>query len=245
MVKGLTSIVETQAKERQKGNTLGLFLTLRDGDAATIRFITDADDFVSEYYHNGMSSKVSKNGKRIPFNDYCGYDDGFDCAHCANVSSPVARGRRINMYVWVYEVARADGKVDEVNAPRVLRVGSGKGQYITNLFVSYVKKYGTLTDRDFEWRRTGGGVENTTYSLIPEDKGPAPKELNDALSKLPDLEAVARDMPVEWPWKPAKEEPKETEKVVKRPAPTATKSLLEKLRENKDTKTKAPIGEDI
>lgn len=248
-ITGLDALKQAQEREAKKSN-YSMFLFLRDGDVARVRFMTNGAEIQTQQYHTVPTGRQSKSGKALIEDVYCGWEDGQDCRYCGNVSQETQRSRKMNMFVWVYEVEHADGNVDAIHAPRVWRIGGGKAGYITNFLTTYVKKYGSLTDRDYEIRRTGAGMVDTTYNILPEDKGPVSDEQKAAVSKLPDLEALSKGEDVEWSWSVKREQQKEEKTVpnnsnVRRPTPPAGgKSLLEKLRD-KEGKPKSDIGESI
>ena len=243
---GLDNLEKTQAEDIVRRGAPNQFLLLKGGDSAKIRFITEGSEIITLNYH--MVPRRTRGGAVIPDLVYCGWDDGKDCALCGDVSGP-PRSRKLNAYVWVYRTTKANGDVVEVNAPKVLRTGPGNSGYITTLLTTYLRKYSTLKDRDYEWRRTGTQMENTVYNLIPEDPTPFPVEIMKGIGSLPPL----MDISTNTVFLPGSSQPSRsvTTGVVpplRQPQSSSApgKSLLQKLREKQvPAEEVEEIGEEL
>lgn len=243
-IEGLEGLRVALSEDAANRQSFGAFLTLRAGESARIRFITDGPGVVTALYHS--VSEVSKAGRPFYKNVYCGWEDGDECRYCQDVQrgEPI-RSKKMNMYVWVYAVTRVDGSQEVVSEPRVLRSGVGKNNYLVATLSNYLKKYSTLTDRDYEWKRDGATQDDTVYSLLPEDKGPAPQSISEVTSKLPPLGDIARDDFTKWTFakkQSAPASPREGTTPAKGQEMTIgprTGSLLQRLR----ARTAAPVEE--
>lgn len=73
---------------------------------------------------------------------------------------------------------------ERVNEPRLWMLKKS----LTDLVAVYAGRNGTLTDRTFEWVRTG--VSGRFYELLPDDPSEPGEEIKKALAELPDLAAT-------------------------------------------------------
>jgi hypothetical protein len=235
--KGLDALDAQMKEERSRAATAQQTLRLGDGDSAIIRFLTDGSDFVTGFFHS-IREGVTRNNKPRFNLVYCNWENE-DCEWCANLDD-APRRRLMHAYVWVYVVTKADGTEEEVNAPKLLATGPGKGSYITNYFMTFVRKYGTLTDRDYEWSRKGQKMEDTVYSLTPEDKGDAPRVVTKALATLPPLEDVVLGIA-----SLSGSEPEEKKTATSRPRRSALLDRLKSVEEKEDSEDGGDDGPDI
>lgn len=193
IIRGLDELDKAQKSEKRESVSFDARLLLADGASARIRFCTDGREFIIADYHRVPTGRVSRAGRPIFQDVYCPYKEGEDCEPHTRVGKADAIPHRLmNAYVWVYSITKADGEETEINGVRLLRIGGGKNGYLSAMFTNFLRKYGTLCDRDYEWRRTGAGADDTVYSLLPEDKGPGPSNASNIIASLPSLEDVAR-----------------------------------------------------
>ena len=176
-------------------------LRLGDGDRAAIRFISSAEEFYVPNVHSveDVVSKGTKFWRRI----VC--TDADDCTLCLK---GVQKAERIYVWVWVRyilhkkmvegrdwdQVKSKAGDVyykEEVNAPKVLETGIGKGRNIAMKFINANAEYGTLNDREYTWSRSGGGMD-TLYDLMPGKEGKFDHQDEDAVKGLDSLETVVK-----------------------------------------------------
>lgn len=149
-------------KDSLKKNKASEIRQLKDGDSLTIRFLGEPDTWYG-YHEHWLSSGP------IP----CVADD---CEGC-NSDDESERRKPLKYLVNVY--CADEGKV--------LALKLGK-QIADNAFAFYERK-GTILDRDFEYSRVGGGMNDTKYFLTPD----APSRFSKKV-KLKDLEALAMAM---------------------------------------------------
>ena len=180
-------------------------LWLRGGDISLIRFLTDGDSLGRARYH--AVKQMFPSGKSFDKQILCTRSEG-NCDQCAR---GVRSSLKLFFWVYVYHVLRGkqnfalandpDAEVwkkvkrgtkqyykEEVNAPRLLVTGPGKGLYVLGAFTTYFNKFETLLDRDYEWSREGSGRDDTAYTLIPDEVRDVPFQK----VELPTLEDVIR-----------------------------------------------------
>lgn len=66
-------------------------------------------------------------------------------------------------------------------------------RHIGSILIEYAKEFGTITDRDYKYSRTGSGASDTNYSLIPLSISEMPKDIADL--PMHDLENTYLTLP--------------------------------------------------
>jgi hypothetical protein len=194
MLKGLEEILE---KTQEVGNLTDgeriRRLTLRDGESALIRFISDGNDVVKAYMHN--LEKDTPRGRKFVW-QYCTKNDTDSCPECSGGGK--AKGM---LYLWVYvytimhrgqnpeldnnpdadrwspvKVGNITYYKEDVNTPRIFSLSVGRANVYQNKLIGFWQENGTLTDRDYKFSRMGSKLD-TTYDLIPKDKAKKSKEV--------------------------------------------------------------------
>ena len=203
MPKGWKQMQKDKENRPQQGS-VGNRMRLKAGDIARVRFLTDIDEIFWGYFHT--IPKFTRTGKRYSESFYCIAEDKEKCPYCEAVGEDIAVTRRKYFFwVYVYEIFHADQSKPEwkavehddetmykeiVGAPKILETGPGMNSYIENRFNTWVRKFKTLIDRDYLWKRTGASMDDTSYDLVPEDKS----DFDSGLLKgeLPSLEALVK-----------------------------------------------------
>lgn len=241
MLTGLENFNKAMQEAKENRDDSRFVLRLKGGETAAIHFLTDGKDLVIANFH--PVQKLSSGGKPYTQEVYCGYgDEGVDCKYCLDVTNTTPIRRRINAYVWVYSLTHEDGKVEQVNAPRLFRAGPGNGGVFSNTLTSYLRKYTTLTDRDYEWGRQGKGKEDTSYTLIPDKVVALTDEQKASLQTLPPLgDLVNGSAEVSIPTTAIKQA-QNAVPITDTPA-VQSKPLLEKLRAQKASAPK--LGQEL
>lgn len=210
MPKGMDSLKKAQEQAREASGSKLFQNQLRlGGDArvARIRFLSDVDDFFWAWFHPVPST--SRLGKKFTRLMYCTHQDGEDCQYCAKTGEDVSSvKRRLFFWVYVYDILHNKRKNDEwegieylgdkywkepVNAPRILETGPGFNGTIENKFIHWAKRFkGTISDRDYEWTRTGDSFHDTSYDLVPieDSKSELSDEQQEVKGKLKPLEEI-------------------------------------------------------
>jgi hypothetical protein len=210
MLKGLKELKEKQEQAQQYASEDRIkVLRLDDGDHARVRFLTDTDDIIEAGIHE--LEEISPAGKKKYPKRYCAREDTGDCQWCKEGSIP-----KKTMFLWayVYEImhktqnpALADdpnaarwsqvkspgGGIyykEEVNGVQVFRSKRGKSNVIQDAFINYADEYGTWTDRDYKWSRSGK-LMDTSYTLTPKEASKMTKEIKEIQAGLPDLAEYA------------------------------------------------------
>ena len=190
-------------------------LRLKDGERAKIRFLTEGDEVVRALYHS-----VPIPEKTYRKEVFCRSMLGEDCELCVQQNK-----KNLKWHAWVYvyhilktsipegdnidldkiEIVKVGEKTyykQSVNDVRVLRMGPGKGKYLTNKLMTLYQTYGSLMDRDYTWIRSGAKMENTNYELLPE----APSDFEYTEAEIP---YALEDVCETWPKAPGNDEVKE------------------------------------
>lgn len=170
-----------------------------DKESCTLRFLTDYDDIVWERFH-----RVLEGGQFRGMRACVSAALGQACEFCSGGDRP-----NTLFMAWTYVYAQDHAsKPDRPGEFERARVGSREvwrerveEVRLLQASISHFDalelrhdRYGTLTDRDYEWVRVGpAGTKRPTYSLEPAEggKGPMTSELEERAGGLPDLEDVA------------------------------------------------------
>lgn len=169
-----------------------------DQESAIIRFLTEAEDVFWGPFHR--VKKRTSAGREWWDSVFCLEELGQACELCRE---EISAGTQFLAWVWQYKMYHAkqvEGsrqvdvngliRYEEINdEPRLMRYSHmHKGSIEMRL-----QRLGTLTDRDYEWIRTGPrGTNRPTYMLEPVGD---PTELSEKLvllrKELPALEDIA------------------------------------------------------
>lgn len=180
--------------ERGTGSKTNYIKLLEDGESCRIRFITEGDQIVSDYFHRVMKGKQFK-GFTI-----CKQSLDEDCEDCDDGDQA-----QLQFLAWVWEYDHfhtEDGQnrtkikigsrtfyKEEVNEVKLMRyaaahLGSIKSKWERNQ---------TITDRDFEWIRSGPKGDNRpSYTLEGDDPTKLSKAVKEAAADIEDLETFAK-----------------------------------------------------
>ena len=202
MTKGIEAIVKDQEKRSQEFTRSEIpDLKLKDGDVATLRFLTDGSDIEDTEFH--FIPRVAKSGKNYTEVKACRASQYGECAYCAQFG--VQTKRMFSLWAYIYHVdhlmqnpAGRDNpdllwpKVGEaykeiVQNVRLFQCTHGQNDARFNLFRVMFRKYRTLTDRDYEWARVGSGMNDTNYALVPCDKEEIKPHIAQLIPQLPPL----------------------------------------------------------
>lgn len=131
----------------KSGASKGKFLFFKEGSKSRIRFLVDFEDGMEIPFHDSFELGVN-----VP----CQEIFGRECEYCNNQDL-----RTRNQYAWsVYDYEQKEVKILMAAVNNCSPVPA---------IASAFESYGTLTDRDYDIRRTGKG-QNTTYTVMPMDK---------------------------------------------------------------------------
>jgi hypothetical protein len=78
--------------------------------------------------------------------------------------------------------------------PRILDTTFNQ-RHVGLTLIEYAKEFGTITDREYKYSRTGSSASDTNYSLIPLNVSEATKVIKDL--PMHDLESVYMTLPYE------------------------------------------------
>lgn len=177
--------------KRQGGNS---FVKVQDdGEMCRIRFLTDGDAFVSDYFHRVMQGKQFKGWS------LCQGSLGKDCEPCEDGDNAQLQ---FLAHVFEYEhyfveagqnrkktrVGNRTYYVEEVNEARLMRYAAA---HLASIRLRW-ERNGTLLDRDFEWIRSGAkGDTRPSYTLEPLEPTKLSKAIKEVSVDLTDLEEIA------------------------------------------------------
>lgn len=158
---------------QKSGGSKGKILFIKDGSKKRIRFLCDAEDGMELTFHDSYSEGI---------NALCLEEMGKDCPYCERDE---LRTRKLYAWsVWDYDSKEV----------KVLLYAANNCTPIPNIIAMY-EAYGTLLDRDFVISRTGSG-QNTSYTVIPQDKAKFKNSKAVKMSKKELLKVVAKAFPV-------------------------------------------------
>jgi len=180
-IKGLDAIRESLAARAATSPTGGVpELTLVPGEVALMHFLTDRDDIIEVRYHR--LPETTSRGNIITREKLCRQEVSEPCSHCSHPSEDIRRST-LRWYAWVFvyciltatsiegaeKIVRGARTLNvwKLNEPAILRKGEGNNKYIVQQLLSHSERYGSLCGRIFEWERTGGTRQDTTYMLSP------------------------------------------------------------------------------
>ena len=212
MGKGLTSY-DNKKEEVAKGysDDPTRRLWINAGDIAFIRFLTDVEDVYWHRFHR--IPQRSRMGKTYSQWKYCAVEDEGDCKYCSLdplVDKNDVRIPRTRFFFWVYvkgilhKSPAKDGSWKEIkyagdtyykeekNRVQIFETGPGQGGATEAKLKNWAKRFGTLTDRDYEWVRQGTEVSDTSYDLIPVEKKTVLKDEEEIKKGLMDLEELIK-----------------------------------------------------
>ncbi len=136
---------------------------LKDGESITIRFLEEPDKWF------GYNEHWMKDGGPIP----CVADD------CAGCDSDEESERRKNPRYLINVYCADENKVIPLKMTKMA----------ADIAFRYYEKRGTVLDRDYEFSRSGAGMQDTKYLLEPDVPSKFTKKI-----KLRDLEALVMSM---------------------------------------------------
>lgn len=198
MPRGIKQLSEATANMPTGGTFFKHVRLYDDQESAIIRFLTEADEVFWGPFHRVM--RHTQKGVQYWENVFCVGELGQTCEYCREDSSV-----SIQFLAWVYQYKMYHAKQvegsrqvdvngliryeEENNEVRLMRYSHmHKGGIEMRL-----QRYGSLTDRVYEWIRTGvRGTNRPTYMLEPVgDPTEMPAELAELAKSLPDLEDIA------------------------------------------------------
>lgn len=176
----MKSLAELKKKTEKKDFGDGpkrTFLTLKDGQFFRTRFrqemVEDGKNFDAD---KGSALIVDVHSNPLDFKKKLGCtaekeEFNFECWACDQIGEN-NKWRSVTRFYINAAVLNDEG----IWEPRMIEQGFGKS-HIGQTLVDYTDEYGSIVDRPFKFSRSGSGLNDTSYSLIPLDKADEPKEL--------------------------------------------------------------------
>lgn len=189
------------------------FLSWKDGETKTVRFLTDGDQIITVAVHEQVDCFDGKKRSFVCRREIDGKDSPCELCDIANASqNQRARRRELGYGIAVLrlehrnEKGQVDSYVDATDTvdgkavPVVGIIRQGPKNFWAQALAAF-EKYGTLLDRDYDIGRRGSTTD-TTYTMFPN----APVALPDGVADwnaylsnrytgyVPDLEALLTRM---------------------------------------------------
>lgn len=177
--------------EPRSGGRSQFVKVAQDGEYCRIRFLTEGDSIVSDYFHKIMQGKTFKGFTLCPSSV------NKECDDCEEGESPQLQFlAHVFEYEHYYTEAGQNRKktkvgnrtyyVEEVNEARLMRYAAS---HLDSIRLRWERNQ-TLLDRDFEWIRQGEKMD-TRYLLEPLDPTKLSKDIKALIEDLEDLEEIA------------------------------------------------------
>jgi hypothetical protein len=170
------------------------FLSLKDGDSVKLRFLQEWDDD-SELYDERRGAiyyyEEHSSPKDFKISAVCTAEDEGRCWACEQTSNPeIGRKWRPKLRFMANVIVRgADGAPDKV---KILKRGFSDKD-IGNALVGIAEEFGTLGGQDIKLTRKGGGMNDTSYIVLPLAPKPMTKE--DQALEVIDVRKFAKHVP--------------------------------------------------
>lgn len=175
------TLKELQKKvEKNTGDGGGRFFSLKAGDSQRIRFLQElAEDGTNFSEKEGTALVVAVHANPDNYRQKlaCTADDekfGFRCWACEQ-SPDNPKWRPMSKLLVNIAVQDENGNW----TVKLFEQGFGKA-HVANDLVEYASAYGSITDRTYKITRSGSGLQDTQYTLIPLEQSKPSKDLDDA-----------------------------------------------------------------
>lgn len=157
---GLKNLKQVADNSNQKNGSS--FLTIKDGQGVTLRFVQELDPQGKLYDEGrGLAISVFEHTNPDDFSQrfLCTMEEEGKCYGCERVVTNPKWKRRSRLFISAF--------VKEDNACKIIGTGfSAKG--VGGALIEYAEDFGTVCDRWYKLKRTGEGLK-TSYSLYPRD----------------------------------------------------------------------------
>lgn len=161
-------------ESKKSGQSKGKFIYFREGEKRRIRFLNEFEDGVEITFHDSFEKGIN-----VP----CQEMYGKDCKYCEMEG---LRTRSLFVWsVWDYEAKDVKILMQAVNNCTAIPA-----------IMALYEDYGTLLDRDLVITKTGK-QQNTTYTVVPQDKNTFKNSKAKPLSKSAILQCIAKAYPDE------------------------------------------------
>lgn len=205
-------------------NNIRFINKLEDGGVLLFRFLLDYNELFIPDMH--MFLALGSNGGKFEKRVVCMKKlEGEPCEYCTSTDEAQRSLRPlIHAWIWPYKILHLkqnpnaggnnpwkdnsvwkptiyEGKhyfQEVLEKPCLLTMKFGQGSYMRKSLLGYINKYGTLTDRQYDLKRTGSGTD-TTYALMPNDREAAESNVLQAADDLPDIIDVVCERIVAMP----------------------------------------------
>jgi len=152
------------------------FLSLKDGESVKIRFLQEFDESAETYdERRGLILTYDEHAspKNFKITGKCSAEDG-RCWACEQIRNEEIGKKWKAKYRFMANVIvrGVDGAPDKV---KILKRGFSDKD-IGNDLVGIAEEFGSLGSQDIKFTRKGGGLNDTTYSIIPLGPKPLSKE---------------------------------------------------------------------
>lgn len=196
--KTLKSLDKLRSRVTEKNSFDGEspFLTLKDGETATIRFLQEFDDSLPGY--DERRGTIYWGDEHVSPKDFklravCTMDSDGKCWACEQVHLPeIGKKWKPRMRFYANVIVRGvDGGEDKV---KILAQGFGD-KNVGKMLIGFSDEYEGLSGQDFKLSRSGSGMNDTSYMLIP--KAPKALSADDLKHEVKDISRYAKYVPYE------------------------------------------------
>lgn len=167
----VSSIIDRMKRDAEKKSG-SKYVQLKDKEQVRVRFLQELDPNAPGFDEKaGLAfyTQVHSNPKNFKRQAACTADTEGKCWACDQLDKPgkeqwkwKPKGR---LYVNVLV------KSPEGNKVQVLQQGMSD-KHVANMMLEFADEYGSLTDRDYKFKRSGADMNNTSYSLTPLEQSP-------------------------------------------------------------------------
>lgn len=156
-----------ESRQAPTGDGESPFLTLKDGQSAKVRFLQEFETTNELYDERRGTIKVvdeHTSPKNFRIRATCTVDDEGRCWACEQQSLPeIGKKWKPRTRFYANVIVRQEDGPDKV---KILAQGFSD-RNVGNDLIEFTTEYGHITDRDYKISRSGSGMNDTSYSMIP------------------------------------------------------------------------------
>lgn len=182
-----------ESRQTPQGDGESPFLTLKDGNSFKIRPLQEFEDSNDLYDERRGTVKVvdeHTSPKDFKIRAVCTADDEGRCWACEQQSLPeIGKKWKPRTRFYTNVIVRNEDGPDKV---KILAQGFSD-RNVGNDLIEYATEYGNLSGREYKISRSGAGMNDTSYSMIPLAEKPLSDE--DQALEVIDLDKFIKYVP--------------------------------------------------
>lgn len=182
-----------ESRQAPVGDGESPFLTLKDGQSAKVRFVQEFEASNDLYDERRGTIRVvdeHTSPKDFKIRAVCTVDDEGRCWACEQQSLPEI-GKKWKPRTRFYAVVRVRNE-EGPDKTKILAQGFSD-RNVGNDLIEFATEYGAISDRDYKISRSGSGMNDTSYSMIPLAEKPLSED--DANAEVIDLTKFIKYVP--------------------------------------------------